>query len=80
MLKPGLHTAVMVALDYSDRERRINATFSVGKSRIVINNYLNIGMYDFIDCVVNKHKRSIRNRHHKAKSQPNCGPRSNNPW
>lgn len=24
--------------------------------------------------------RSLRIRHYKAKPQPNCGPRSNNPW
>lgn len=24
--------------------------------------------------------RSGRNRHYKAKAQPNCGPRGNNPW
>ena len=25
-------------------------------------------------------RRSLRVRHYKAKPQPNCGPRSNNPW
>lgn len=24
--------------------------------------------------------RAGRNRHYKAKAQPNCGPRGNNPW
>lgn len=27
-----------------------------------------------------KSPRSKRSRHHKAKPQPNCGPRGNNPW
>lgn len=80
MLKPGLHTAMMVALDLSATEDRINAMFAVGKSQIVIRNSMVTGMYDFIDHTMYKSKRSARKRHKNAKPQPNCGPRGNNPW
>jgi hypothetical protein len=39
---------------------------------------------DHIDMLhhpfIYKSPRYKRNRHYKAKAQPNCGPRGNNPW
>lgn len=35
---------------------------------------------DFFRMVSHKGKRSLRNRHHKAKPQPNHGPRKLNQW
>lgn len=35
---------------------------------------------DFMRYVPNKGARSLRNRHHKAKPQPNHGPRKLNQW
>lgn len=89
MLKPGLHTAMMVALDFNKLEQHIVATYqtdNVPTSKPVLFNmrYATArkiyGMYDFIDCTVVRPVRSARVRHHKAKSQPNRGPRGNNPW
>lgn len=37
-------------------------------------------LYDIVEWPVRKPPHSLRYRHYKAKPQPNCGPRSNNPW
>jgi hypothetical protein len=38
------------------------------------------GLYDMMQWPVIKPPKNRRSRHHKAKAQPNCGPRGNNPW
>lgn len=80
MLKPGLHTAVMVGLDFNKLEQHMIATYRVNNVPANGKVLMIKGRYDFIDWHVVKPKRSERKRHKKAKPQPNCGPRGKNPW
>lgn len=47
---------------------------------------LKLKPYSYLDMILpsllesSKSQRSLRNRHHKRKPQPNCGPRGANQW
>lgn len=54
--------------DYSELERRV-----LGKT-------VSYMIFDDFIRLVKQGQRSLRNRHHKRKEQPNCGPRKPNQW
>jgi hypothetical protein len=86
MLSPMRYPIIVTGIDFSHLEDYMTAVYAVGvregtvlfeAARGMGKSY---GMFDMIDWTRVKQTRSKRNRHHKAKAQPNCGPRGNNPW
>jgi hypothetical protein len=67
------YMTTIYAVGLRDGTVMFQAPFHAGKGKIW-------GMYDMIDMRHFKQTRNKRNRHYKAKAQPNCGPRGNNPW
>jgi hypothetical protein len=87
-----MYPAIVTGIDFSHLEDYMTAIYVVGlrDGTVMIKDILRIpksagkgkiwGMRDMIDMRHFKQKRNKRNRHYKAKAQPNCGPRGNNPW
>lgn len=89
-MKSGYNPSRIFSFDYAAAEDHMAAVFaklsSTGTVMIEQIHHFprgmgkSYGLYDMIDWTRYKFPRSTRNRHHKAKAQPNCGPRGNNPW
>lgn len=95
MLEPGRYQARTIGIDFSHLEDRMVAAFAIAlrDGTVMIKQTFDIprgsskpymhtihGLYDMIDWTQLRPSRNKRNRHYKAKAQPNCGPRGDNPW
>lgn len=90
-LPPGMYNATILGLGPSLRgSPKLNLRMKLALANALLTGTI---MYeirlhdDKVDMVTHgwpyREIRPSRNqlkRHHKAKPQPNCGPRSNNPW
>lgn len=86
-IPPGLH---VVTIDsFSQVEDRVIAHLLTKQGQILKHNLgklrntgksLTLQIFDEYSTCVVKGQRSLRNRHHKRKEQPNCGPRKPNQW
>ena len=87
-LPPGVYNAVIQGFEPSLRGApKANLLMRLAVANAVLTGTVmyEIRMHDdMLDWTTHpwiyKTPRSMRSRHHKAKAQPNCGPRSNNPW
>jgi len=86
-LPPGLH--IVMIDSFTALEERLTAhMLSTGdvtlKMDILkprqIGKTVTFRMVDDFYFYDRKGKRSLRNRHHQRKTQPNCGPRKPNQW
>lgn len=86
MLPPGLYDTVINGFARSKTNLRMK--LALANLRMMGTVMYEIRLHDDnLDMIthgwpykVPRAKRSLRNRHYKAKAQPNCGPRGNNPW
>lgn len=88
-MEPGHHKVRTIGIDYSALEDRMVAAFATmaRDGTVVIEHIFEfprrpriMGMWDMYAWPTMPTPRNKRNRHHKAKAQPNRGPRGNNPW
>lgn len=90
MLTPGMYPSQIIGMDFShleDYTAGVLAKVAIDGTAVIQHTWImgrgmgkSFGMHDMIDWTRYKPTRSTWNRHHKAKAQPNRGPRGNNPW
>lgn len=89
-LDPGLHQARIISMDFSKLEDYTVAVMAAlsKTGTVMIENIIRVpfrkpkihSFYDMIDMSRYEVPRYAHNRHHKAKAQPNRGPKPRCEW